>query len=131
MMLTGAGMEQIDFDLQGMFKKIMPDNTRRELTVKEAHGILFEPESNALDQPKKVNAAAIELAENMGIVFIDEINKIVASCSPRGRRFSPRRATQSFPIVEGARVQTRYGHVRPTTSSSSPQASFTGRSPAT
>ncbi|MCE9547362.1 MAG: AAA family ATPase, partial [Planctomycetia bacterium] len=85
MMLTNLGGEQMDVDLQGMFEKIMPRNTvRRELTVAEARQVLFEEECDALINKEKVNAQAIELAENVGIVFVDEIDKVVASDGSRG-----------------------------------------------
>lgn len=113
MMLTGMGMEQVDVDLQGMFEKIMPRNTsRREMSVKEARRVLFEQESDALINQEKVNAAAIELAENMGIIFIDEIDKVVAS-ETKGADVSRQGVQRDLlPIVEGTTVQTRYGHVK-------------------
>src|SRR5687768_14697438 len=79
-MYAGTGMEHMDIDLQGMFEKILPKHSsRRELTVSEARDFLFEQECDALLEPDKINAAAIELAENLGIIFIDELDKIVAS----------------------------------------------------
>ncbi|MGE0606503.1 MAG: ATP-dependent protease ATPase subunit HslU [Pirellulales bacterium] len=113
MMLTGMGMEQMDFDLQGMFEKIMPKNSsRRELTVAEARRVLFEQESEALINPEKVNAAAIELAENLGIIFIDEIDKVVAS-DGKGADVSRQGVQRDLlPIVEGTTVQTRYGSIK-------------------
>ncbi len=113
MMLTGMGMEQMDFDLQGMFEKIMPKNSsRRELSVAEARRVLFEQESEGLINPEKVNAAAIELAENLGIIFIDEIDKVVAS-DGKGADVSRQGVQRDLlPIVEGTTIQTRYGSVR-------------------
>ena len=55
------------------------EHRRREMTVAEARGVLFEQECDALINQEKVNAAAIELAENLGIIFLDEIDKVVAS----------------------------------------------------
>jgi ATP-dependent HslUV protease ATP-binding subunit HslU len=114
MMLTGMGMEQVDADLQGMFEKILPKNTtRREMTVKEARRVLFEQESDALINAEKVNAAAIELAENVGIIFIDEMDKVVASENTKGADVSRQGVQRDLlPIVEGTTVQTRYGHVK-------------------
>ena len=54
------------------------------MTVREARRVLFEQESDALINPEKVNAKAIDLAENLGIIFVDEIDKIVASESAHG-----------------------------------------------
>ncbi|HUY34765.1 MAG TPA: ATP-dependent protease ATPase subunit HslU [Pirellulales bacterium] len=114
MMLGGVGMEQVDLDLQGMFEKIMPKHTsRRELTVKEARRVLFEQESDALINQEKLHGAAIELAENMGIIFVDEIDKVVASENTKGADVSRQGVQRDLlPIVEGTTVQTRYGHVK-------------------
>ena len=85
MMFTGIGMEQMDFDLQGMFEKIVPKHTvRREMTVAQARDVLFEQECDAMINQEKVNAAAIELAESVGIIFVDELDKIVASEQTHG-----------------------------------------------
>ena len=114
MMLTGMGMEQMDIDLQGMFEKILPKHTsRREMTVAQARGIIFEQECDALINQEKVNAAAVELAENVGIIFVDEIDKVVASEHTHGADVSRQGVQRDLlPIVEGTTVQTRYGYVR-------------------
>ena len=113
MMVTGVGMEQLDFDLQGMFEKIIPKNvTRRELTVQEARKVLFDQESESLINQDKVNAQAITLAENLGIIFLDEIDKVVAS-EGKGADVSRQGVQRDLlPIVEGTTVQTRYGYVK-------------------
>jgi ATP-dependent HslUV protease ATP-binding subunit HslU len=112
-MVGGIGMEHLDIDLQGMFDKIMPKQTnRRELTVAQARKILFEQECDARLDQDKINASAIELAENLGIIFIDELDKIVATES-RGADVSRQGVQRDLlPIVEGTHIQTRYGHVR-------------------
>jgi ATP-dependent HslUV protease ATP-binding subunit HslU len=114
MMFTGIGMEQMDFDLQGMFEKILPRSTsRKDMTVAEARNVLFEQECDALINTEKVNAKAVELAENLGIVFIDELDKIVASEQTHGADVSRQGVQRDLlPIVEGTTVQTRYGFVR-------------------
>jgi ATP-dependent HslUV protease ATP-binding subunit HslU len=113
MMLTGMGLEQADMDLQGMFEKILPKQTmRREVSVADARRVLFEQECDALINQEKVNAQAIELSENLGIVFIDEIDKVVAS-DARGADVSRQGVQRDLlPIVEGTSVQTKYGHVK-------------------
>ncbi len=110
---SGAGLEHMDMDLQGMLEKFMPKHTsRRTLTVAEARRVLFEQECEALLDTEKINAAAIELAENLGIIFIDEIDKVVASES-RGADVSRQGVQRDLlPIVEGTTIQTRYGYVR-------------------
>jgi ATP-dependent HslUV protease ATP-binding subunit HslU len=114
MMFTGIGMEQMDFDLQGMFEKILPrSSSRKEMTVAEARNVLFEQECDALINTEKVNAKAVELAENLGIIFIDELDKIVASEQTHGADVSRQGVQRDLlPIVEGTTVQTRYGFVR-------------------
>ena len=114
MMFTGVGMEQMDVDLQGMFEKILPKNsTRREMTVVEARKVLFEQECDSLINQEKVQAAAIELAENIGIIFLDELDKIVAGDKSHGADVSRQGVQRDLlPIVEGTTVQTRYGYVK-------------------
>ena len=113
MMFTGMGMEQVDFDLQGVFEKILPKNTsRREMSVADARRVLFEQECDALINQEKVNTAAIELAENVGIIFLDEIDKIVAG-ETKGVDVSRQGVQRDLlPIVEGTTIQTKYGYVK-------------------
>lgn len=114
MVFSGMGMEQMDFDLQGMFEKILPKHTaRREMTVADARQVLFDQECDQLINQDKVNAAAIELAENLGIIFLDEVDKITAAENARGADVSRQGVQRDLlPIVEGTTVQTRYGAVR-------------------
>ncbi len=112
-MVGGLGMEQMDMDFQGMLEKIMPKSSvRRELTVPQARDVIFEQECEALLEPEKINSMAIELAENLGIVFLDELDKVVASES-KGADVSRQGVQRDLlPIVEGTTVQTKYGYVR-------------------
>jgi ATP-dependent HslUV protease ATP-binding subunit HslU len=83
------------------------------MTVSEARQVLFEQECDALINQEKVNTTAIELAENVGIIFIDEIDKVVASEHTHGADVSRQGVQRDLlPIVEGTTVQTRYGFVR-------------------
>lgn len=109
---SGMGMEQMDMDLQGMFEKIMPKQTlRRKMSVAEARRVIFEQESEALLDPEKINGAAIDLAEDLGIIFIDEMDKVVAS-EGKGADVSRQGVQRDLlPIVEGTTIQTRYGYV--------------------
>ena len=111
-MVGGMGMEGMDIDLQGMFDKILPSKTtRREMSVADAKKVLFEQEAEALLDPEKINAAAIDLAENLGMVFIDEIDKVAASES-RGPDVSREGVQRDLlPIVEGATIQTKHGMI--------------------
>jgi ATP-dependent HslUV protease ATP-binding subunit HslU len=112
--MGGPGNDHMDVDFQGMLEKIMPKNVvRRTLTVAEARRVLFEQESEALIDKEKVNAKAVELAEQTGMIFIDEIDKIVASEGGRGADVSRQGVQRDLlPIVEGTTVQTRYGYIK-------------------
>jgi ATP-dependent HslUV protease ATP-binding subunit HslU len=114
MMFSNMGLEQMDVDLQGMFEKILPKNSaRREMTVAEARHVLLEQEYEALINKEKVHGTAIELAEDVGIIFIDEMDKIVASETTHGADVSRQGVQRDLlPIVEGTTVQTRYGFVK-------------------
>ncbi|HHK42358.1 MAG TPA: ATP-dependent protease ATPase subunit HslU [Planctomycetaceae bacterium] len=113
MVLGGMGLEQMDVDLQGMFEKILPKISQtREMTVAEARQVLFEQECESLLDPDKINAQAVELAENLGILFVDEIDKVVAS-DTRGADVSRQGVQRDLlPIVEGTTIQTKYGYVK-------------------
>ncbi len=113
MMVTGMGLEQLDVDLQGMFEKILPKNSvRRELPVSDARKVLFEHEVEALLNKEKINSQAVDLAENLGIIFLDELDKIVAG-DTRGVDVSRQGVQRDLlPIVEGTTVQTKHGYVK-------------------
>ena len=111
--MGGMGMEGMDMDLQGMFDKIMPSTSKkRELTVSHAREVLLEEECEILLDDDKIHSQAIELTENLGIVFLDEIDKVTAT---EGKSADVSRAgvqRDLLPIVEGTSVKTRYGHVK-------------------
>jgi ATP-dependent HslUV protease ATP-binding subunit HslU len=104
----------MDMDLQGMFDKILPKHTsRRELTVADARRVLCEQEIEALINQDKVHTAAIDAAENLGIIFVDEMDKVVAADSTKGADVSRQGVQRDLlPIVEGTMVSTKYGQVR-------------------
>jgi ATP-dependent HslUV protease ATP-binding subunit HslU len=112
--MGGPGGDQVDFDFQGMLEKVLPKNvSRRELTVADARKVLFEQECESLINEEKVNTLAIELAENTGIIFLDEMDKVVSSEGGRGADVSRQGVQRDLlPIVEGTVVQTRYGYIR-------------------
>ena len=110
----GPGGDQMDFDFQGMLEKILPKNvSQHQMTIAEARNVLFEQECESLINQEKINAQAIELAEDTGIIFIDEMDKVVSSEGGRGADVSRQGVQRDLlPIVEGTTVQTRYGYVR-------------------
>ncbi|MFO7905191.1 MAG: ATP-dependent protease ATPase subunit HslU [Planctomycetota bacterium] len=110
---SGMGMEHMDVDLQGMLEKIMPrQSTTRDMTVAQARDFLFEQECDALLDPEKINAEAIELAENLGIIFLDELDKVVAGEGKAADVSRQGVQRDLLPIVEGTTIQTRYGYIR-------------------
>ncbi|MEZ6089934.1 MAG: ATP-dependent protease ATPase subunit HslU [Pirellulaceae bacterium] len=113
MVVGGMSMESMDFDVQGMLEKIMPRQSQsRELKVNEARMILLEQETEALLDPEVMNVEAIRLAENLGIIFIDEIDKVIASDGKNADVSRQGVQRDLLPIVEGTSIQTRYGYVR-------------------
>ncbi len=112
-MVGGIGVEQMDVDFQGMLEKLIPKtSSRRKLKVADARKVVFEQECEGLLDPEKIHSQAIDLAENLGIIFLDEIDKVVAG-DGRGTDVSRQGVQRDLlPIVEGTSVQTRYGHVR-------------------
>lgn len=111
---SNVGMEQMDVDLQSMFERIMPKESKsREMSVKEARKVLTEQEAEQLIDREAVGERAIRLAEDTGIIFIDEIDKICGPQSSHGPDVSRQGVQRDLlPIVEGTTVQTRYGPVR-------------------
>ena len=111
-MMMGIGGD-LD-NIQEMIEKIMPKRSQyREMSVREARTVIFEQECEKLINKEKVDAEAVELAENLGIIFIDEIDKVVASEKSSGADVSRQGVQRDLlPIVEGTTVQTRYGYVK-------------------
>jgi len=112
---SNMGMEHMDMEIQSMFEKIIPrQSTEREMAVSDARQVLLEQEIDALMDKDAINEEAVGLAENSGMIFVDELDKI---CDPEGGSRSgdvSRQGVQRdlLPIVEGTTVQTRYGAVR-------------------
>ena len=88
---------------------------RRHMTVAESHDILVDEESDRLLDDDKVTDAALDLVEQNGIVFLDEIDKITARSDARaGGADVSREGVQRdlLPLIEGTTVTTKYGPVR-------------------
>ncbi len=112
--MTNLGMEQMDVDLQSMFERIMPKQAQqKQITIKEARRVLLEQEAEALIDRQTVNEKAVELVENQGIIFLDELDKICGPASSHGPDVSRQGVQRDLlPVVEGTTVNTRYGPVR-------------------
>jgi ATP-dependent HslUV protease ATP-binding subunit HslU len=107
-------MEQMDVDFQNMFEKIMPRQAQqRQIPIKEARRLLLEQEAEALIDRQVVAEKAVELVENQGIIFLDELDKICGPQSTHGPDVSRQGVQRDLlPVVEGTTVNTRYGPVR-------------------
>ena len=115
-MFSNMGLEQMDVDFQQIFERVMPKQSKeRKVTVKEARRILLEQEADALLDKDAIHDEALRLAEQSGIVFLDEIDKICTSGeSGHGGADVSRQGVQRdlLPIVEGTTVNTRYGSIK-------------------
>ena len=112
-MMGGVGIEQMDMDFQGMLEKIMPKNSvTRRLSVAEARKVIFDQQCELLLDQEKINEMAIAQAQDMGIIFLDELDKVIAS-DGKGADVSRQGVQRDLlPIVEGTTVQTKYGYVK-------------------
>lgn len=112
-MMGGVGLEQMDLDFQGMLEKIMPTSkNRRQMNVANARKVIFEQQCDRLIDKDKINSQAINLAENTGIIFIDEIDKVIASESKSADVSRQGVQRDLLPIVEGTSVQTKQGYIK-------------------
>jgi ATP-dependent HslUV protease ATP-binding subunit HslU len=111
---SNMGMENMDFDLQNMFDRVMPKQAQqRQVSVRDARKILLEQETEALIDRQVVQEKAVELAENQGIIFIDELDKVCGPSSSHGPDVSRQGVQRDLlPVVEGTTVNTRYGPVK-------------------
>lgn len=111
---SGAGVEEMGVNLQDMFGNLVPKKKkRRKVTVAEARKILTNEEAQLLIDMDEVYRIAIKRAEEDGIVFLDEIDKITSREGAYGPDVSRGGVQRDIlPIVEGATVVTKYGPVK-------------------
>jgi len=111
---SAVGMEDMGLNLKDMLGNAFPQKKkRRTVKVPEALEILTEEEAQKLIDMDKVHRIALERVEQSGIIFLDEIDKIVGSDSAHGPDVSREGVQRDLlPIVEGSSVNTRYGMVR-------------------
>ena len=111
---SAVGMEDMGLNLKDMLGNAFPQKKkRRNVKVPEALEILAEEEAQKLIDMDKVTRTALDRVEQSGIVFLDEIDKIVGSDSGHGPDVSREGVQRDLlPIVEGSNVNTRYGMVR-------------------
>ncbi|MFF2888066.1 ATP-dependent protease ATPase subunit HslU [Paenibacillus sp. NPDC057967] len=113
-MLSGQGPEGMGMNMQELFGQLMPKKPKkRKLPVKEARKALIQEEANKLIDMDDVISESIIRAEQSGIIFIDEIDKIASPSRGSGPDVSREGVQRDIlPIVEGSTVMTKYGPVK-------------------
>lgn len=111
--LGGQGMEDMG-QLQEMFQNLFPKKQKsREVTVKEALDLFTDEEADKLVDQERVHRIARTRAEETGIIFIDEIDKVAGRERSNGPDVSREGVQRDLlPIVEGSTVSTKYGPVK-------------------
>ncbi|HLR74685.1 MAG TPA: HslU--HslV peptidase ATPase subunit [Virgibacillus sp.] len=111
-MLQGSGMEQMGMNMQDTFEKFMPKKKkRRKLSVSEARKVLTQQIAQKLVDMEEAAQEAIERAEQSGIIFIDEIDKVVSKHEQSANVSREGVQRDILPIVEGSTVVTKHGPV--------------------
>jgi ATP-dependent HslUV protease ATP-binding subunit HslU len=111
--MAPQGMEEMENQLKEMFSNIMPKKTKkRRLKVSEALELLEQEEADKLVDMEAVVREAVQRAEQSGIIFIDEIDKIATRDGAHGPDVSRQGVQRDLlPLVEGSTVHTKYGLV--------------------
>jgi len=113
--ISGQGMEEMGNNIKDMLGSMFPQKTRRKkLKVPEAFKVLAREEAEKLIDPEKLAEEALERAQQNGIIFIDEIDKIIGRQGAQGGVDVSREGVQRdlLPIVEGSSINTKYGIVK-------------------
>ncbi|MBB6732842.1 ATP-dependent protease ATPase subunit HslU [Cohnella zeiphila] len=114
-LFAGPGQEQMGQNMQEMFSQFMPKRRKkRKLPVKEARKVLAVEEAGKLIDMDDVVSESVRKAEQSGIIFIDEIDKIASTGRGQGGPDVSREGVQRdiLPIVEGSTIMTKYGPVK-------------------
>ncbi len=111
---SSSGVEDMGLNIKDMLGNLFPQKKKlRRMKVPEAMEIIVQEEAQRLVDLEKVTKNAIERVEQSGIIFLDEIDKIVGSDSSHGPDVSREGVQRDLlPIVEGSTVNTKYGMVR-------------------
>jgi ATP-dependent HslUV protease ATP-binding subunit HslU len=112
--ITNQGIEEMDINVKDMLSGFFGQSKKkRKMTVAEAFDYLIQEEESRLIDMDQVTRIAVERAEQMGILFIDEIDKIAGRESGHGPDVSREGVQRDIlPIIEGTTVNTRYGMIR-------------------
>lgn len=113
-MLGGTGLEELNVNFNDLFGGLIPGKTKkRKVTIKEARKILSDQEAQKLIDMDDIIQLGIKRAENYGIIFIDEIDKIAVRGRKSGVEVSREGVQRDIlPIIEGSTVMTKYGPVK-------------------
>ena len=107
------GAEQMGQQLRDLFGQLGRRKTKRKTTVGEARMLLIDDEAAKLLDPQQVGRIAVEHCEQLGVVFLDEIDKICSRENARGADISREGVQRDLlPLVEGTTVSTKYGPVK-------------------
>ncbi len=112
--LAPPGMEDLTQQIQGMFQNISGGRRKtRKLRIKDAYRLLVDEEAARVVNDDDLRAQAVENAEQNGIVFLDEIDKITSRGETSGAEVSRQGVQRDLlPLVEGTTVSTKYGPIR-------------------
>ncbi len=112
--VSNQGIEEMDINIKDMLSGMFgQQKKKRKMTVADAFEYLIQEEEHKLVDMDQVTRTAVERAEQMGIIFIDEVDKIAGRESGHGPDVSREGVQRDIlPIVEGTTVNTRYGMVR-------------------
>lgn len=112
--MTPPGMEEMAGQLQGLFQNMGGNKTqKRKMRIKDALPLLIEEESARLINDEEIKQQALETAQQNGIVFIDELDKVAKRSEYAGADVSREGVQRDLlPLVEGCTVSTRYGMVK-------------------
>ena len=112
--MTPPGMEEMTSQLQDMFKNMGGDKRKsRKLKIKDAFKMLRDEEAAKRVNEDDIKAAAVEMAEQHGIVFIDEIDKVVKSEGHSSGGVSREGVQRDLlPLIEGSTISTKHGMIK-------------------
>ena len=112
--MAPPGMEEMTSQLQGMFQNMSSDKKKtRKMTIAQAQRVLLDEEASKLVKDDEIKVKALENAEQNGIVFIDEIDKVAKRAETGGADVSREGVQRDLlPLVEGCTVTTKYGMVK-------------------
>ncbi len=112
--MAPPGMEEMTSQLQGLFQNMSSDRKKtRKMTIAQAKKLLLDEEASKLIKEDEIKTKALENAEQNGIVFIDEIDKVAKRAEHGGADVSREGVQRDLlPLVEGCTVTTKYGMVK-------------------